>query len=406
LEFRRVLFRSGGEDVLQGLAALRENYAYGGEVRGYNGGELIKSLTGQSESPGMGLLKRAADFFSPEVTEAIPREEFDAARAASAQKEKDMATLDQLLENYPKESAPKQDIAKPVTWKPEPHDGHEVTPKARVTDEGAKVDKKFEQTKTDIGSAAATPDSKNLGGLNTIAPGMDMEKMRDLIMGLGGHKELSPELSQQLGDLKDSARTSTILQSVLGALGGGLTDPYGGRFALGRAALGALGGYQKGIGSEEEIGRKAFDVLRGYADAPAEEQTKARDLLFGQLGKSAELESEERRAALRAGSGLSLEDRIQLAKVKAGITNPYQQTQMAEKQQLARDRASDNAMRDIENENKRRTANVLPELTLAEKEAIIKQHFAMQGVPYIGGLGAQQGAGQSGGLGGGPLVLK
>lgn len=296
--------------------------------------------------------------------------------------------------------------AQPKTWKPEPHDGHEVTPRQQVIKEGTKVDKQFEQVKKDVPSAAVTPTSE-VSGLGAIAPGMDMEKMRDLIASLGGHKELSPELSQRLGGLEDSARTSTIIQSVLGALGGGLTDPYGGRFAMGRAALGALSGYQKGVGSEEEIGRKAFDILRGYADAPEEEKTKARDLLLGQLGKSAELESEERRAALRGAGSLSLEDRIELARVKAGLgPSPYQQTQITAAQQLARDRASDNAMKEIEEANKSRRANVQPELTEVEKNAIIQRHFAMQGVSYAGGLGAQQSAGQSGGLGGGPPILK
>lgn len=384
-----------------------ENYAHGGDVRGFYDGKLIQSLTGQSEAPGMGLLKKAADFFTPDVNEAIPREEFDAARATAAQKERDMATLDRLLENYPRESAPKQDIAKPATWKPESHDGHEVVPRPRVIEEGTKVYKPFDQAKKDVPSAAVTPDSQNMGGLTALGGLGNMEQMRDLIMSLGGHKEMSPEILQKLGDLEGSARTSTILQSALGALGAGLSNPYGGRYALGKAALGALSGYQTGIKSEEDIGRKAFDVLRGYADAPEEEKTAARDKLFDIAKKSAELQSEERRQAIRAGSGLSLEDRKELAEFKAGLgPNPYQQTQIEDRLKLARDRASDNALRDIESRNKDRRANVQPELTPAEREAIIREHFAMAGVPYTAGLGSQQSAGQATGLGGGPLVLK
>ena len=110
---------------------------------------------------------------------------------------------------------------------------------------------------------------------------------------------------------------------------------------------------------------------------------------------------------MRAGSGLSLEDRKELAEYKAGLgPNAYQQTQITAAQQLARDRASDNAMREIEETNKSRRANVQPELNNEEKNAIIRRHFAMQGVSYSDGLGSQQSAGQAAGLGGGPLVLK
>ena len=296
------------------------------------------------------------------------------------------------------------------TWQPEPHDGHDVTPRQRVIEEGTKVDKKFEEAKKDVPSAAVTPVSEQLGGLEALGglSGLgNLEQMRDLMADLRGHKTLDPETSKQLAELKSDARTSTILQSALGAIGAGLTNPYGGRYALGHAALGALSGYQKGIGSEEEIGRKAFDVLRGYADAPAEEQAKAADAVMSQLKNAAELQSEERRAAVRAGSGLSLEDRKELAEYKAGLgPNAYQQTQITAAQQLARDRASDNAMREIEETNKSRRANVQPELNNEEKNAIIRRHFAMQGVSYSDGLGSQQSAGQAAGLGGGPLVLK
>lgn len=192
-------------------------------------------------------------------------------------------------------TAPK---TKPATWKPEDHDGHPVTPRVMVPEEGQKLDKTFDEAKKNVPSAAATP------GIAGLGAGVDMEKMRDLIIGLGGHKEMTPEVKAKLDDLESSARTSTILQSFLGGLGGGLSSPYGGRFALGKAALGALSGYQHGIGSEEDIGRKAFDVLRGYADAPEEEKTKARDLLFGQLGKAAELQSARDIAEAKGGDAL------------------------------------------------------------------------------------------------------
>ena len=383
---------SGGEDVLQGLAALRENYAYGGEVQGYAEGDLIKSLTGQSESPGIGLLKRAADLFTPDVNEAISRDEFDARRAGMEQKEKDTATLDRLLENYPRSQT--KAPATP-TWQqhPDPHTGTPATPKTLVHPEGAKLDKTFEQSKVDTGTK--TTDKEVDTGLGAIAPGMDMEKMRDLIMGLGGRKEMSPEMLQQLGDLKDSARTSTILQSVLGALGGGLTDPYGGRFALGRAALGALGGYQKGIGSEEEIGRKAFDVLRGYADAPAEEKAKATDELFGIQAKAAERQSAERIADLK---GMDAMERLLYSEYgknyRYGQGKPVDEAKLAQIQNLA----LDNAQKKIDAINKQRENAIpaKPPLSAAEEQAIMREAFTSQ-QQFI------QSGGTNLGLGGGQL---
>ena len=135
-------------------------------------------------------------------------------------------------------------------------------------------------------------------------------------------------MAKQLEDLKSSARTSTILQSVLGAIGGGLSNPYGGRFALGQAALGALGGYQKGSAGEEELNRSAFNILKGYSDAPAEEQAKAADELLALRKASMEEATKERIANLRGRSGLSYEEWLarETAKRELGPTQ-YQQIQ-------------------------------------------------------------------------------
>ena len=194
------------------------------------------------------------------------------------------------------------------TWQqnPDPHTGTQATPKQIVHEEGQKVDKAFEQAKVDTGTKTTDQQVEAAKGLDMLGGG-GLEHMRDLIAELRGHKEMAPEMSQRLADIEDKARTSTIIQSVLGGFAGGLSNPYGGRFALGSSAAGALGGYQKGIASEEEIGRKAFDVLRGYADAPAEEQAKAVDLLFGQMGETAKLQSAERIAAAR---GNTLEEKL------------------------------------------------------------------------------------------------
>ena len=155
----------------------------------------------------------------------------------------------------------------------------------------------------------------------------NLEHLRDLMVDLRGHKEMTPEMSQRLADLEDKARTSTIIQSVLGGLAGGLSNPYGGRFALGSSAAGALGGYQKGIGSEEEIGRKAFDVLRGYADAPAEEKAKGMDTIIDLAKEKMKLQSA---ADIAEGKGQDALYRVLLqggfAQRRAETMAPYKDT--------------------------------------------------------------------------------
>ena len=340
-------------------------------------------------------------------TEAVP----------SSPTEQDLAKLNQLTENYPRNgilaaNAPAKSQgakAEPVTWKPEPHDGTEVKPSARVPDEATNVYKPFKEAKTDVPSAAVTPDSENLGGLAALSGMGNMEQMRDLIMGLGGHKEMSPEMLQRLGDLESSARTSTILQSVLGGLAGGLSNPYGGRFALGQAALGALGGYQKGIGSEEEIGRKAFDVLRGYADAPEEEKTKARDLLLNQLSDTAKLQAQRDIADLKGESAL---ERLLLSErgkdYRYGQGKPLDEAKLAQMQNLA----LDNAQKKIDSINKQRENSIPAKLPLSaqEEQAIMREAFLTQ-QRYIQsggtdtGLGGNIAATQAGGLGGGSIPI-
>jgi len=346
-------------------------------------------------------------------TEAMP----------SSPTEQDLARLNQLTENYPRngilaaanapaksqDAKPQGAKAEPVTWKPGSHDRHEVTPRQRVIEEGTKVDKPFKEAKTDVPSAAVTPDSENLGGLAALSGMGNLEQMRDLIAGLGGHKEMSPEMLQRLGDLESSARTSTILQSVLGGLAGGLSNPYGGRFALGQAALGALGGYQKGIGSEEEIGRKAFDVLRGYADAPEEEKTKARDLLLNQLGDTAKLQSARDIAEMKGGfeDKLALEtykerNRLLNPQVHGGALAPRGSLTQGDQANLM-SKAIEQARKDAAD-----AANTPPFKTMsdAEQNARARQYYNQ----YLAagqntGLGGNISATQAGGLGGGSIPI-
>jgi hypothetical protein len=242
---------------------------------------------------------------------------------------------------------------------------------------------------------------ENLGGL---------EHFRDMMMELRGHKTMTPEVSKELEDLRSSARTSTILRSLLGGLGAGLSSPYGGRFALGKAALGSLAGYEKGIGSEEEIGRKAFDVLRGYADAPAEEQTAAMDKILGITSKAAELQAQRDVAELKGEGALERLLYSEYGKnFRYGQGKPVDEAKLAQIQNLA----LDNAQKKIDAINKQRADAIpaKPPLTTQEEQTIMRdaflrqQQFIQSGGTNIG-LGANIAAGQAGGLGGGaPLII-
>ena len=258
---------SGAGDVLGGLASLKENYASGGDVRGFADGALIKSLTGQSESPGMRLLNRFADMFAPEVNPAISREEFEAARTANAQKERDTATpaptprtstpeqdqadLSRMLGERPRSgmSRNNSDFPEPKTYNAAtPPGSPPATPKQEVHEEAQKTDPAFDQAKHDMPTTSTAPTNSGLGGL--FGDNMDLGQVRDMISELRGHQTMDPEIAQQLADLKGDAQTNTIVQSLLGGLGAGLSSPYGGRFALGKAALGALSGFEQGSKGE------------------------------------------------------------------------------------------------------------------------------------------------------------
>lgn len=275
----------------------------------------------------------------------------------------------------------------------------ESTVKPDLIEEGKKVDKIFDQ---------ATGAKEE--GLGAIAPGADMETLRNQIMELRGRKEMSPEIAAKLEDLQSGARTSTILQSLLGGLAGGLSNPYGGRFALGQAAAGALGGYQKGVGSEEEMNRQAFNILRGYADAPAEEQAKAVDLLIGIQEKAAERQSAERIADLKGTDALErllLSEQGKYGRSALGLGNK-QNTQM-----LGAYNAIQNAKEaELKDTNNPEYYDVLGKRKPdAERKAFTKavQQIAPM-VPEIPidqlmGLGGNISAAQAGGLGGGAFRI-
>lgn len=427
-----VAFADGGNvlppDVIE---AIQSHFAEGGDVRGFFEGKDVfltdaaeygafKPLPGASEDTGL-LPKTLREIRGKRVGRGgIPSEEILSETEELFTPEKPIAVrgrgafsakgLDNILSTLgvtefsptggmykpeilkgEKEAKPK---AKLATWQPEPHDGHEVTPRQEVHPEGQKLDKSFDEAKKDVPSAAATP------GIAGLGAGVDMEKMRDLIIGLRGRKEMSPEIKAKLEDLESGARTSTILQSLLGGLGGGLSSPYGGRFALGKAALGALSGYQHGIGSEEEMNRNAFNILKGYADAPAEEQAKAVDMLFGQLGKAAELQAQR---DIAEAKGMNAMERLLLSErgkyERYGLGRPTTDAQLAQMQNLA----LDNAQKEIDTINKQRENAIpaKPPLTDQEKSVIVRKAFLQQ-QQYVQSGGADIGLG-GGTLGGGQL---
>lgn len=177
----------------------------------------------------------------------------------------------------------------------------EITPKSEVHKEGQKVSEEFRTVKQPTPSVATTPgadtasltsgesygvpESMGLGGL---------EQARDLIKQLRGEQRMDPEIAKRLEDMQSGARNSTIMQSIMGALGKGLTSRPGGRIALGEAALGALAGYQHGASSEDDMQRKAFDVYKQYADMPISEQQKAADFILKAEQEKAAQQSAER----------------------------------------------------------------------------------------------------------------
>ena len=282
------------------------------------------------------------------------------------------------------------------TWVPEPHDGHEVVPRQRVPVEGQKVSQEFKEAKKDVPSAAATPDSEaqGLGGLD------QGKEMVDYIKSLYGEKKMDPEIAKKLADLESNARTSTILQSVLGGLAGGLSNPYGGRFALGSAALQALGGYQKGIGSEEDIQRKALDIERAYADQPADLQRAAAKEYFDLAKEKAKMLSAERVAGERSESALDRLLRSEEGKLLRSQIMSGQKGDVTEGQKLtAWNQAREQAAKEIKDEYIGATP---PE---GELERRTQKHYlaALNSIIAAtgGGLGAGQAQQQQSGLGGG-----
>lgn len=303
---------------------------------------------------------------------------------------------------------PKDDQGKkiptPAVWKPESTSGHEVTAKPEVHPEGQNLAPEFDKAKLDLPTAPEA-DKKEQAGLGALGGG-GLEALRDQLMELSGHKTMSPELSQKLEDLQSSARTSTILQTILGGLAGGLSSPWGGRIAMGKAAAGALGGYEHGIGAEDALGANAFNILKGYEDAPAEEKAAAMKAIMGQLGKTAELQSEERRALLKPS--LSLQERM-LLKQTPGAMNPYQQTMVGVNEQNLRDKAVDNAERAIKEENETRSKGLTRTAPVsdAEREAFYRRAFAALGLSYPGSApGSSSSTVQSGGTGGAQAPIK
>ena len=268
----------------------------------------------------------------------------------------------------------------------EPSHTYQENPRTEVHPEGQKVSQEFGSAKQETNSAA-TPKDQGLGNLD------QGKEMVDYIKSLYGEKKMDPEIAKKLEDLQDSARTSTIFQSILGGLAGGLSNPYGGRFALGSAALNALGGYQKGSAGEDEISRKALDIERAYADQPAEMQTAAAKEYFDLMKEKAKMLSAQH---IAEGRALSREEYAQAREAErlanpfvhgagayAGITTPIQQEQMINMRR-------DDARKEIEDRNKERTWQGLNALTEQEKLAIYAQYGVTPYPTGQGGLGGGQ----------------
>ena len=433
-----VSFADGGNvlppDVIE---AIQSHFAEGGEVRGFSNGKDVFSelasqygqfapLPGAEEDTGMlprlmreirgvrvgrggisaeDLMRDTEETFTPDLVATRGRGASVAPSGISTLDLQDFAPTG-MYKPEVKESKP----SGTKTWqaKPDKDTGTQSSLKAPVLPEATKVHKVFDEAKSDLGAvttdqqveAAKSLETQGLGGL---------ERMRDLMMDLRGHKEMSPEIKAKLEELEGGARTSTILQSLLGGLAGGLSNPYGGRFALGQAALGALGGYQKGIGAEEDMSRQAFNVLRGYADAPAEEKAKAVDELMNIQKERMKLQSAQEIAESRG------EDALTRAILQGGFAQRRAETmaggQEAKLAQFNMKQAETEFNDWLENEMKDRRTKV-PASPITDQEKAIKraEFYKKYGVSdLLGGLGAGQNVQQSTGLGGGaqtPMIFK
>ncbi len=221
-------------------------------------------------------------------------------------------------------------------------------------------------------------------------------QMVDLIKGLYGEQKMSPEMAEKLAELKDQARTSTILQTLMGGLAGGLSNPWGGRFALGSAALNALAGYQHGEKAESDLARNAFEIERAYADAPGKtQQQAAKDVISLMSDKAkaqstkdlleARLDRKEDLARLQEAFRLA-NPQVHGAGAYSGMLNPLQLEQI---QNMRRD----DARKTIDAENKSRASEGLAPLTPEEEAAVYTRLGVSLDAPTLG----------AGALGGGRL---
>ena len=218
------------------------------------------------------------------------------------------ASDEDMGEGYPKALGGKgkdAEVKQEGTYVPDPAtvapNQPEITPRSEVHKEGQKVSKEFETVKQPTPSVATTPGAdtasltsgESYGVLESMGLG-GLEQARDLVSQLRGQQRMDPEIAKRLEDMQSGARNSTIMQSIMGALGKGLTSRPGGRIALGEAALGALAGYQHGASSEDDMQRKAFDIYKNYADMPISEQQHAADFVLKAEKDKAAQQSAER----------------------------------------------------------------------------------------------------------------
>jgi len=323
-------------------------------------------------------------------------------------------------DGYPKALGKKgkdAEVKQEGTYVPDPADvapnQPEITPRSEVHKEGQKVSKEFETVKQPTPSVATTPGAdtaslasgESYGAPESMGLG-GLEQARDLVSQLRGQQRMDPEIAKRLEDMQSGARNSTIMQSIMGALGKGLTSRPGGRIALGEAALGALAGYQSGASSEDDMQRKAFDVYKQYADMPISEQQKAADFILKAEQEKAAQQSAERIADIKGDARMDIEKLKEMYRLEHpelhgaggayGIMDP---AKLATMQNLA----EDNAQKRIETESKKRVSNAEPPLTDIERQKIRDQAYAEQeayiksrGMQGFGGFGGFTAPGQLG----------
>jgi hypothetical protein len=285
----------------------------------------------------------------------------------------------------------------PRSGKIDPETGAAINARVKPISEAKQTGYKTPEEQTiDINNKGITTSSLTEGesyGVPEDTGGIGgLEQMRDMLSELRGHKKISPDIQKRLDEMKEQARMSTIFQTALGGLAGGLSSYGRGPHAWGDAAMQSLAAYQHGAGAESALDKDIFNIQRDYADAPIEEQQKAADFLLKSEEEKAKRASEERRAAIPRGR--TFEEAVYLK----NLQNQY----ALERQSMSGGYKDTSLKLELEKTILEKMRQEYPELPAKEarkrvEEELFTLHPELRTLGGSGGLGGG-GLGGSGGL--------